>query len=122
MALVHKHLIIRAEVNKAPRSEVWIEKFLKDLVENLGMKVCAGPISKYVDMPGNRGLTAVVIIETSHIAIHCWDEPNPNLIQFDVYSCGEFDPHTVLKELQEFDPIKVEYKFLDREHELKELI
>lgn len=122
MALVHKHLIIRAEVKKAPRNEVWIEKWLKDLVENLGMKVCAGPISKYVNMVGNRGLTAVVIIETSHIAIHCWDEPNPNLIQFDVYSCGEFDPQMVLQQLEEFDLIKVEYKFIDREHGLQELI
>ena len=28
-----------------------------------------------VHMPGNRGITAVAIIETSHIAMHIWDEP-----------------------------------------------
>ena len=33
----------------------------------------------------------VAIIETSHIAMHIWDEPKPALMQFDVYSCGEFD-------------------------------
>ena len=30
-------------------------------------------------MPGNRGITAVAIIETSHITMHIWDEPNPAL-------------------------------------------
>jgi S-adenosylmethionine/arginine decarboxylase-like enzyme len=121
MALVHKHLIIRAEVDNAPRNEEWAVIWLREVVEKLGMKVCAGPIAKYVDMPGNKGLTAVVIIETSHIAIHCWDEPTPNLIQFDVYSCGEFDPKTILDELDKFGVRKVEYKFLDREHGLIEI-
>ena len=121
MALVHKHLIIRAEVENAPTKEEWVIQWLTGLVERIGMKVCAGPIAKYVDMPGNRGLTAVVIIETSHIAIHCWDECSPNLIQFDVYSCGELDPQLILDELYRFKPVKVEYKFLDREHNLTEI-
>ena len=122
MTLVHKHLIIRAEVDQAPRDKEWTINWLRDLVDRIGMKVCAGPISEYVDMPGNRGLTAVVIIETSHIAIHCWDEVSPNLVQFDVYSCGELDPHLILRELEQFGVHKVEYKFLDREHGLKDLI
>lgn len=122
MALVHKHLIIRAEVDKAPHSEDWTINWLRVLVDKLGMKVCAGPIAKYVDVPGNKGLTAVVIIETSHIAIHCWDEQEPNLIQFDVYSCGEFEPKVILDELEQFGVRKVEYKFLDREHQLLDMI
>ena len=120
-ALVHKHLIIRAEVDNAPKDEEWVIDWLTAIVDKLNMKVCAGPIAKYVHMEGNRGLTAVVIIETSHIAIHCWDEPSPNLIQFDVYSCGEFDPKAILDELDQFGVHKVEYKFLDREHGLVEL-
>ncbi len=119
--LVHKHLIIRAEVDSAPTGEEWSIEWLRGIVQKLDMKVCAGPIAKYVDMPGNKGLTAVVIIETSHIAIHCWDEPSPNLIQFDVYSCGEFSPEVILKELDNFGVRKVEYKFLDREHGLVEI-
>ena len=119
--LVHKHLIIRAEVDHAPTERTWTEQWLKQLVEKIGMKVCAGPISEYVDMPGNRGMTAVVIIETSHIAVHFWDEPSPNLMQFDVYTCGPFDPSSVLKELETFGVQKVEYKFLDREHGLTEI-
>lgn len=119
--LVHKHLIIRAEVDFAPTNEEWVIEWLRGIVQKLDMKVCAGPIAKYVDMPGNRGLTAVVIIETSHIAIHCWDEPAPNLIQFDVYSCGEFSPEVILEEIENFGVRKVEYKFLDREHGLVDI-
>ena len=33
---------------------------------------------------GNKGLTAFAIIETSHIAMHIWDEPVA-LLQLDVY-------------------------------------
>lgn len=121
MPLVHKHLIIRAEVKQAPRDPDWCVNWLRSLVEKIGMKVCQGPISAYVDVPGNKGLTGVVIIETSHIALHVWDECAPNLMQFDVYTCGEFDPHKVLAELEQFQPVKVEYKYLDREHGLVEL-
>lgn len=121
MAVVHKHLIIRAEVEAAPFDTKWTENWLKSLVQKIGMKVCAGPISAYVDMPGNRGLTAVVIIETSHIALHCWDESTPHLMQFDVYTCGPFNPQDIIDELEQFKPVKVEYKFLDREHGLQEI-
>ena len=41
--LVHKHLIVRAEVERAPSNRIWVEEWLKNLVEKIGMKVCAGP-------------------------------------------------------------------------------
>jgi S-adenosylmethionine/arginine decarboxylase-like enzyme len=72
-------------------------------------------------MEGNRGLTGVVIIETSHIALHSWDEANPAMIQLDVYTCGPLDTALIFDELKIFDPVKVEYKYLDREHNLKEV-
>jgi hypothetical protein len=73
-------------------------------------------------MIGNRGITGVAIIETSHIVMHCWDEPDPALLQFDVYSCGEFDPETICEKIKkDFNTTKIEYKFLDREHDLKEI-
>jgi len=85
------------------------------------MKICAGPISEHVDVVGNIGVTAVVVIETSHIAIHVWSEPNPALIQMDVYSCSSFNPQDIFDELKQFDPVKMEYKFLDRELGLVEI-
>lgn len=121
MPLVHKHIIIRAEVLEAPRDPSWCHGWMTNLVKKIGMKICQGPMTSYVDVPGNRGLTGVVIIETSHIALHVWDECDPNLMQLDVYTCGDFDPRVVLAELEQFKPVKVEYKYLDREHGLQEL-
>lgn len=119
--LVHKHLIIRAEINNPPRDPDWVINWLKELTGKIGMKICMGPISAYVDVPGNRGVTAVVVIETSHMAIHVWDEGSPSLIQMDVYTCGKLDTDIIFKELEQFEPVKLEYKYLDREHGLTEI-
>jgi S-adenosylmethionine/arginine decarboxylase-like enzyme len=74
-----------------------------------------------VDKPGNRGLTAVVVIETSHIALHCWDEEKPGLLQLDVYTCGPLNEKVIFDEVKKFDPVSIEYKYLDREKNLKEI-
>ena len=80
-----------------------------------------GPYAVYSEVEGNRGITAVAIIETSHIALHVWDEDDPAMLQLDVYTCGPLDPILVVAALDEFDPIKVEMKYLDREHNLVEI-
>ena len=77
MPVVHKHLIIRAETRKTPNDQKWAHTWLTELVNKIGMQICQGPITTYLDIPGNRGLTGLVIIETSHIALHCWDEEDP---------------------------------------------
>lgn len=121
MALVHKHLIIRAEVTNPPTDEQRTVEWMKQLISTIGMKVMMGPYAKYLDVVGNRGLTSVAIIETSHIALHVWDEDDPSLLQLDVYTCGQLDPQLVVSAIQEFHPTKVEMKYLDRENNLTEL-
>ena len=119
--LVHKHVIIRAEVLNPPTCPKQVSEQVKDLIDRIGMKIMMGPFAKYCPMPGNRGLTVATIIETSHIVMHTWDECNPALIQLDVYTCGPFNPADVLDWLKQYDPIKVEHKYLDREHGLEEV-
>ena len=115
----HKHLIIRAETKKTPQDPKWLHSWLVQVVSDIGMDICQGPITAYVDAPGNKGLTGVVIIETSHIAVHIWDEINPGLLQMDVYSCADFNPQDIFDKIEEaFEPVKLEYKFLDREKSL----
>lgn len=121
MAIVHKHLIIRAEVNNPPKDEEFVKNWMSNLIDTIGMKVLMGPFAKYLDKEGNRGITTVAIIETSHIAMHVWDEDNPSLIQLDVYTCGPLDPQLVVDQLNQFDIVKAEMKYLDRENELVEL-
>ena len=96
-------------------------KFLRRMIKAIGMKAMYGPVASYSKMPGNKGLTAFAIIETSHIAMHIWDETNPALVQLDVYTCGPFEPQSVLDLLQELKPTKVEFKYLDREKGFTEL-
>ena len=119
--LVHKHLIIRAECLDPPTCPNYVEQWLKNVVELIGMKICKGPISAYVDVEGNEGATGVVIIETSHVAIHVWDRRSHALVQLAVYTCGAFEPRKIFNALKEFDVQKLEYKYLDREHNLTEL-
>ena len=119
--LVHKHLIVRAEVTNPPKDETLAKEYLKELIEDINMKILFGPEARYVDIPGNRGLTCFAIIETSHILMHTWDECEPAMIQLDVYTCGALDTDVVFDSLRRFDVIKMDYKFLDRENNLKEI-
>ena len=115
----HKHLIIRAEVNRPITSEKEIKKWLRKLVKKIDMNIIKGPYAAYVSKEGNRGITAIVMIETSHIAIHVWDEVSPALVQCDVYSCAEFSSSEVLMEFVKMEPTKIEHVLLDRAEEIK---
>ena len=116
--LEHKHLIVRAELLNPPQCATAIQEWMKELVDKIDMKVLMGPYAIYSDMVGNRGLTAVTIIETSHIAMHVWDEDDPALMQLDVYTCSTLNIDDVFSALHEFMPTHVEYKYIDRENEL----
>jgi S-adenosylmethionine/arginine decarboxylase-like enzyme len=117
----HKHLLIRAEVNKPPASEEHIIFWLKNLIKKIDMKILAGPYATKVTKKGNAGITGVAIIETSHVVIHTWDENNPALIQLDVYSCKDFKKSDILECLEEFETVQVDYKYFDRENNFEEI-
>lgn len=116
--LEHKHLIVRAELSNPPYSVIDIKLWMKHLVDKIGMNILMGPYAIYSDMEGNQGLTAVTIIETSHIAMHVWDEIEPALMQLDVYTCSTLNIEDVFDAMAQFEPTKVEYKYIDREHQL----
>ena len=111
---VHKHLIIRAEVKSPIATEKGIRKWLKNLVNKIDMKIIKGPYAAYVTKEGNCGVTGVVMIETSHIAIHIWDEERPSLVQCDVYSCAEFSTPEVLVQFNMMEVVKIDYLLLNR--------
>ena len=115
---VHKHLIIRAEVNHPITSEKELKKWLRNLVKKIDMKIIKGPYAAYVSKEGNRGLTGIVMIETSHISIHIWDEESPALVQCDVYSCAEFSSNEVLAEFVPMDVVTIDKILLDRANTL----
>ncbi len=111
----HLHLMVRAEITKPITTEEYAKVWLEDLVSLIDMKIAAGPISKYIDMPGNEGITAAVSVETSHIAFHIWEKLDPMILQFDLYTCGELDHLMVLDFLsRNFGIINMEWQYLDR--------
>ena len=124
MTQQHKHLIVRGDIGTCPKYEDLnkISDWIRSLIKKIDMKLLAGPYTTYVNEKGNKGMTSVAIIETSHIALHIWDETNPGLMQLDVYSCANFNPQDVFEKVNEmFQTVKMEYKFLDREKELVEV-
>jgi S-adenosylmethionine/arginine decarboxylase-like enzyme len=118
--LYHKHLLVNAKVKNPINTEEQGIEFLKDLVNQIDMKIIKGPFASYVDKDGNKGLTAIVMIETSHIAFHIWDEVDPGLIQFDLYTCGQLDLDKVMSIFKNtFDVQSLDYVLFDREHGFK---
>jgi len=120
--LQHKHIIVRAEVEAPPFDTAQITTWLEKLVNDLGMKIMMGPIAGYSPVVGNRGLTAAVVIETSHIVLHAWDEESPAMLQLDVYTCSELDTRVIWSALEQFKPVHVDYKLIDREGRFIKLI
>lgn len=121
--LVHKHLIVRAEVeNPIVDPKIAID-WIKKLIDGIGMKITenGGPYCDYVEKPGNYGIAAVAIIETSNVALHIWDREDPPLVQLDVHSCSDFKVNDVLPFLKDMKPTKISYKFLNREKCLQEI-
>ena len=121
MKPVHKHFIVRAEVQNPPKEndDVRLVNWMRYLIQDIDMKLLFGPVARYVDIEGNEGMTAIAMIETSHVSIHIWDKEDPPLLQLDVYTCGPFKPEIVLKSILEFNPTKIQWKYLDRETDLK---
>lgn len=116
--LYHRHLIVNAVVNNPPKCPTAIEAWTRKLIKKLGMNVLLGPYAIYSDKEGNRGLTCITAIDTSSITLHTWDEVAPAQIKLDVYTCSELDPNDVFEELKDWDPVKVGYRFYDRDEDL----
>lgn len=116
--LEYKHLIIRAELDNCPDNPEWVHEWLVNLVETIGMNILDGPHVKRVDtVIGNIGCTGVVVIETSHICLHLWEETG--LMQLDIFTCGAMNLELVWPLLECMKPSKIQWKLLDRERGLE---
>lgn len=112
----HKHLILNGFIERPFTKQYQAKRFLNQLVKVIGMKKIIDPVAKYVKSEGNRGMTAAILIETSHIAFHIWDEQWPAKIRFDLYTCGSLDAHQVLQILDKhLGFTEVQWILLDRE-------
>jgi len=111
----HLHLLVKGNIKTPPQTEKVLNNWFSELVNNVGMKVVAGPTSVYVNEPGNEGITGTVTLATSHASIHVWDMDNPPMFQFDLYSCSEFTAKQVLDHIDDwFGLIEAHYQMIDR--------
>ena len=114
----HLHLLVKGNIKTPPQTEKVLNNWFSELVNNVGMKVVAGPTSVYVNEPGNEGITGTVTLATSHASIHVWDKQNPAMFQFDLYSCSCFTADEVLEELDSWFQLEsANWIMLDRNGE-----
>lgn len=123
--LKHKHLLVNLKVNAPPRDGEEVEYFLAFLIKRVNMKIARAetllknPQGYYCNTLGNQGATGTGILETSHCALHTWDETSPAKFDLDLYSCSEFEVQKVLTLCQCFDIIEGTYVVLDRADKLE---
>lgn len=118
-ALRHVHLIVQCRTYKPLVNAASAKSWITELAQLVGMKLLIQPQAVYSNTPGNRGLTAIAAISTSHITLHFWDEPQPAELQLDIYSCKEFKKDIIFRDLTErFAPTSIKFKILDRNHDL----
>jgi S-adenosylmethionine/arginine decarboxylase-like enzyme len=110
----HQHLLMKIWVQNPPKKVSVLNDWFVNLVHKVKMEVVAGPTSVYVNDPGNEGLTGTVTLATSHASIHIWDNENPPMAQFDIYSCKSFTLEDVLSQFETWGVVKVEWVMIDR--------
>ena len=55
----------------------------------------------------NGGVSGVAVLAESHISVHTW--PESGFAAFDVFMCGDADPHKAVDVLKRaFDPARVD--------------
>lgn len=120
--IVHNHLIVNADIEDTLDSPEDAIEFLKEFVAKMGMKILLGPLATYVTAPGNEGVTAIVGIETSHVAFHVWNQREPAQLRFDLYTCGDLDLTVALDAIHaRFKITGGDYRFYDRERTINML-
>ena len=112
-------------VKHPPRDHEEVEYFLGFLIKRINMKIAKAdtlpknPMAFYCNTLGNQGATGTGILETSHTAIHSWDEQNPAKFDFDLYSCSDYDVQQIATMCDSFDIIEGTYVLINRDTDLK---
>jgi S-adenosylmethionine/arginine decarboxylase-like enzyme len=87
-----------------------LTEMFHDLVSTMDMSIIVPPFFKDVELDpklltGDRfrdegGISGLCMVNTSHLAIHCW--PLRNAFMFDASSCKRFDPDKAVKVLSSY--------------------
>jgi len=89
-----KHLIVDGLAYNGTllRDTDALSAWLIKITQILGMEVMKGPmVVEVAGFGSNAGITGIVIVSESHIAVHTWPERNDCTVNIDVFSCRDFD-------------------------------
>jgi S-adenosylmethionine/arginine decarboxylase-like enzyme len=90
--------MINAETAFPITNKRQLRRFLKGTAETIGVHRLGGTRVRYCRRAGARGLIGSLMLDTSHISIHIFDEPIPAHVRIDVYTSGNLDVElTILK-------------------------
>lgn len=118
------HIIIDAKATRNLNGLWVIQAWMNGIVEMTGMHKI-GEVALELESHYNSGpgVTNVVIIAESHIALHTW--PEHKVVTFDMYSCDPYAPRPVIASLEEMFGITRYLKktpiFIDRWTEADEI-
>jgi S-adenosylmethionine decarboxylase len=88
----YHHVFDLTNCNKNIGSRETVRKFIEEIVKTIDMKILEGPIIAQ-GSPSNPGISALAIIDFSHISIHAFSKYKEALI--DIFSCKEYDKDLV---------------------------
>lgn len=114
------HLMI--EANGCKKHRLTDMKLLANILDKLPVKmdmtkVMPPYVFEYQGLvPEDWGLSGIVIIAESHLAIHTF--PDKGFLTVDIFSCKDFDIDMAIKEIQEaFEPETMEQQLIMRGRE-----
>lgn len=84
----YHHIFDLDHCNEHIRNESSLEELVKKIAKAVKMTIVKGPIVA-VGIPENPGLSALAIIDYSHISVHTFTKFDEALV--DVFSCKEYD-------------------------------
>lgn len=103
MSIYGQHLTMRIrclDSSPALHQSQDIERFLRSLVERIGMRILAGPlVSTEWNGTSPAGCSGVVILSESHAAIHTYVLDSQLFL--DLFSCRRFSIATVCESVSE---------------------
>lgn len=77
-----------------------LSEWLVKTVQGLSMTVMKPPaVVEVAGFGEDAGITAIVIMSESHIAVHTWPERKDCTVNIDVFSCRDFDWLGLLNEI-----------------------
>ena len=90
----YHHIFDLTNCNKKINDRKIVREFIEEVTEAVDMQILEGPIVAE-GIQSNPGLSALAIIDFSHISIHTFSISSEVLI--DVFSCREYDKSRVLE-------------------------